>query len=66
MDFLRTISKSYQGQIRNILLRFMAPDMTTTERNALQNPQNGMIIMNTTTNKLNVRLNGAWEVITSA
>lgn len=66
MDFLRTISKSYQGQIRNILLKFMAPDMTTTERDALTNPQNGMIILNTTTNKLNVRLNGAWEVITSA
>lgn len=66
MEFLRTISKGYQGQIRNILLKFMAPPMTTTVRDALLNPQNGMIILNTTTNKLNVRLNGAWEVITSA
>lgn len=39
--------------------------MTTTVRNALTNPQDGMIILNTTTNKLNVRLNGAWEQITS-
>lgn len=66
LDFLRTISESYKGQIRGILLYFMAPSMTTTERNALTNPQNGMIIHNTTTNKLNVRLNGAWEQITSA
>ena len=65
-DFLRTISETYKGQIRGIFLYFMAPSMTTTERNALTNPQNGMIILNTTTNKLNVRLNGAWEQITSA
>lgn len=66
MDFLRTISKSYQGQIRNILMKFMAPPMTETARDALTNPQDGQIILNTTTNKLNARLNGAWEVITSA
>lgn len=60
MDFLRTISKSYQGQIRNILTKFMAPSMTTTERDALLNPQNSQIIYNETTNKLQVRAAGSW------
>ncbi len=65
MEFLRTVSSAYEARIRKIILKFMAPAMTTTERNLLTNPENGMIILNTTTNKLNVRLNGAWEQITS-
>jgi len=60
MDFLRTISRSYEPQIRNILLRFMAPSMTTTERDAITNPQNAQIIYNETTNKLQVRASGSW------
>ncbi len=60
MDFLRTISKGYQGQIRNILMKFMAPSMTSTERDALQNPENSQIIYNETTNKFQGRASGAW------
>ena len=60
MDFLRTISKGYQGQIRNILMKFMAPSMTSTERDALQNPENAQIIYNETTNKFQGRAAGAW------
>lgn len=61
MEFLRTISKGYQGQIRNILMKFMAPSMTTAERDALLNPENSRIIYNETTNKLQVRAGGSWQ-----
>ena len=44
----------------------VVPAITTAERDALTNVPDGVIILNTTTNKLNARLNGAWEAITSA
>lgn len=40
------------------------PKMTTTERDAITNPQAGQLIYNTTTNKLNVYTT-AWEQVTS-
>ena len=39
--------------------------MTTVQRDALT-AVTGMVIYNTTTNKLNVRVAAAWEAITSA
>lgn len=39
---------------------FLPSRMTTTQRNALINPQGGMIIYNTTTNAMNYYQNGAW------
>lgn len=39
--------------------------MTTTQRNAIVNPTAGLVIYNTTTNKVNVYTTG-WEAITSA
>ncbi len=36
------------------------PTLTTTERNALSSPSNGMLIYNSTTHKAQVRANGAW------
>lgn len=44
---------------------FMPPRMTTTQRDAIASPTAGMIIYNSTTNKLNIYTT-AWEVITSA
>lgn len=44
------------------------PLMTTTQRDALaaaDRPE-GLLIYNTTTHKLNVRVAAAWEVVTSA
>lgn len=44
------------------------PQMTTTQRDALaaaDRPE-GLLIYNTTTHKLNVRVAAGWEVITSA
>lgn len=47
-------------------LGFLPPRMTTTQRDAITTPTKGLIVFNTTTNKLNVRGNSAWEAITSA
>lgn len=42
------------------------PSLTTAERDALVDVPNGVVIYNTTTNKLNVKTATAWEEITSA
>lgn len=44
---------------------FMPPRMTTTQRDNITGPTAGMVIYNTTTNKLNVYTT-AWEAVTSA
>lgn len=44
---------------------FMPPRMTTTQRDAIPSPTAGMVIYNTTTNKLNVYTT-AWEAVTSS
>ena len=44
---------------------FLPPRLTTTQRDAIVNITAGLIVYNTTTNKLNVYTT-AWEAITSA
>jgi hypothetical protein len=39
---------------------FLPPRMSTTERDAITSPPDGLVIHNTTTNKPNVRSAGAW------
>jgi hypothetical protein len=39
---------------------FLPPRMTTTQRNAITSPPNGLMLYDTTTNKLQVRAGGAW------
>ena len=39
---------------------FLLPSYTTTERGNLSGVQNGYLILNTTTNKVQARVNGAW------
>lgn len=50
------------------LQKNIIPQLTTTERDALTgaNLFPGLMIYNTTTNKLNVRVAAAWEAVTSA
>jgi hypothetical protein len=43
---------------------FLPPRMTTTQRDAIGTPAAGLVIYNTTTNKLNV-FTTAWEAVTS-
>lgn len=40
------------------------PQITTTQRDAIVGPQKGLLIYNSTTNKLNI-YTGAWEQVTS-
>jgi len=51
---------TFTSTVQGVLL----PRMTTTERNAIASPVAGLIIYNTTTNKLNVYTT-AWEAVTS-
>lgn len=44
---------------------FLPPRMTTTQRDAIASPAAGLVIYNTTTNKLNVYTT-TWEAVTSA
>jgi hypothetical protein len=44
----------------------LLPRMTGTERDAIGTPAAGLLVYNTTTNKVNVRVAAAWEAITSA
>lgn len=42
------------------------PRMTTTQRDAISSPIQGLIIFNTTTSKLNFYTGSAWEAVSSA
>lgn len=44
----------------------LLPRMTTAQRDAIGSPAAGLLIYNTTTNKLNFRAAAAWEAVTSA
>ena len=44
---------------------FLPPRMTTVQRDAIGTPAAGLVIYNTTTNKLNMRAAAAWEAVTS-
>ena len=45
---------------------FLPPRMTTTQRDAIGTPATGLVVYNTTTDKLNVYTGSAWEAVTSA
>jgi hypothetical protein len=49
------------------LQRNAIPKLTTTQRDALTGTDlfTGLLIYNTTTNKLNIRVAAAWEAVTS-
>ena len=41
------------------------PEYTETEKDALDAPQNGQMIYNSTNNRIEIRQNGAWVYITN-
>ena len=45
---------------------FLPPVLTTTQRDAISSPAEGLMIYNTTTNKLNFYNGSAWEAVTSS
>jgi hypothetical protein len=59
-----TLNGSAAVQINATDRGFLPPRMTTTQRNAITSPAEGLMIYNTTTAKLNV-FTTAWEAITS-
>jgi hypothetical protein len=61
-----TNNASAKLQVDSTTQGFLPPRMTTTERDAIASPAAGLVIYNTTTNKLNVRAAAAWEAVTSA
>jgi hypothetical protein len=52
-------------QIVSTTRGFLPPKMTTVERNAITNITSGLMVYNTTTNKLNFYNGSAWETVTS-
>jgi len=40
------------------------PEYTTTQRDALASPQNGQMIYNSTTNRIEIRQAGGWKYLT--
>jgi hypothetical protein len=51
---------SWFNSIRTALVKYFAGSLTTTERDALVSPADGMILYNSTTGRINFRANGAW------
>lgn len=43
----------------------LIPKVTTSERDAISSPLEGLLVYNVTTHKLNVRVAAAWEAVTS-
>jgi hypothetical protein len=52
-------------ELRTTTQGFLPPRMTTTQKNAIATPANGLVVFDTTLNKLCVYTT-AWETITSA
>jgi hypothetical protein len=59
-----SVETSARLQVDSTTQGFLPPRMTTTQRNAIASPASGLIIYNTTTNKLNLYTT-TWETITS-
>lgn len=53
-------------EVRSTSKGLLFPRLTTAQRDAIGGPPAGLVIYNTTTNKLNVRTATAWEAVTSA
>jgi hypothetical protein len=68
-----SIGKALAGMTANVKLDIgsttMAsrpwPQMTTTQRDNISGPAEGMVVYNTTTHKVNIRGASAWEAVTS-
>jgi len=60
-----TISASSQLEVTSTTRGFLPPRMTTTQKNAIASPASGLVVYDTTLNKLCGRGASAWETITS-
>jgi hypothetical protein len=53
-------------ELKSTTKGLLLPRMTGTQRDAISSPPAGLVIFNTTTNKVNVRGASAWEAVTSS
>jgi len=60
-----SINASAVLQSDSVTKGFLPPRMTTTQKNAIASPAAGLVVYDTTLNKLCVRTASAWETITS-
>ncbi len=60
-----TYQASAQLAVDSTTRGFLPPRMTTTQKNAIASPAAGLVVYDTTLNKLCVRTASAWETITS-
>jgi len=56
---------SAKMQVESTTQGFLPPRMTTTQKNAIATPAAGLVVYDTTLNKLCVRTASSWETITS-
>ena len=61
-----TINASAKLQVDTTTQGFLPPRMTTTQKNAIATPPAGLMVYDTTLNKLCVRTASTWETITSS
>ena len=59
------INASALLEVQSTTKGFLPPRMTTTEKNAIATPAAGLVVYDSTLNKLCVRTASAWETITS-
>jgi hypothetical protein len=64
--YINDVDSDLVSIIKAFNLGFRPDQYTTTQRNALTELWQGRLIVNTTTNKLNVYLGSGWEAITSS
>lgn len=60
-----SVNASAKLQVDSTTLGFLPPRMTTTQKNAIASPTAGLIVYDSTLNKLCLRTASAWETITS-
>ncbi len=56
-----SVNSSAALEVNSSTKGFLPPRMTTSQRDAITSPENGLIIYNSTTGKLNIRENGSWS-----
>lgn len=60
-----SVNSSAALEVNSSTKGFLPPRMTTSQRDAISSPENGLIIYNSTTGKLNIRENGSWSELST-
>ena len=63
MRFIDDMDRRFTD-LYNWIESLTVPEYTTTQRDALASPQNGQMIYNSTTNRIEIRQAGGWKYLT--